>query len=179
MSQLTMARPYATAVFELAQSEKALPLWSEMLGLAADITRDPAFIEAIKDPRFSKHLLADIMCDVGGKQFSPSMQQFIATLANFRRLGLLAEVHFLYEALRAKAEERVHVVITSAQPLDKAFQQQFIEALKKRLHRDVDLECVTDHNILGGAIIRANDLVIDGSVRGRLAKMGDAMGIIA
>lgn len=177
MSQLTIARPYAKAVFELAFSDKALPLWSEMLALAADIASDPVIIEALKNPRYDNQSLAALFMGVGGEKFSPQMQRFLEVLADFKRLSILPEVHQLYEELRARAEQRITVEITSAEPMDTAFQHSFEDALKKRLNCDVVLENITDHSILGGAIIRANDMVIDGSVRGRLAKLGDAMGI--
>lgn len=177
MSQLTMARPYAKAVFELARDEKALPLWSEMLAIAADIAVDPAVVDVIKDPRCDKAQLTQLFLGVGQHVFSPVMQQFIQVLVTFKRLNILPEIYLLYEELRAKAEQRVNVEITSAQPLEMLFQNQFIEALKKRLHCDVTLECVTDKTILGGAIIRANDMVIDGSIRGRLAKLGESIGL--
>lgn len=177
MFQLTMARPYAKAAFELAQSEQALPQWSEMLALGAVIASDPIIIDAIKDPAYDKAALVEWFLAVGKDKFSPHMQQFIQILANFNRLSILPEIQLLYEGLRAHAEKRVYVEVTAAKPLELPFQEKFVAALKRRLDRDVVLACETDPNLLGGAIIRADDLVLDGSIRGRLAKLGDEIGI--
>lgn len=177
MFQLTMARPYAKAAFEIAQSEQALAQWSEMLSLGAVIATDPVIIDAIKDPEYSKNDLVEWFNAVGKDQFSEHMKAFIQVLANFSRLSILPQIQVLFEALRAKAEKRVNVEVTSARPLELDFQEKFADALKKRLRCDVVLACETNPKILGGAIIRANDLVIDGSIRGRLTKLGDEIGI--
>lgn len=177
MFQLTMARPYAKAAFELAQSDDALPQWSEMLALGAAIASDPVIIDAMKDPEYKKKDLVDWFADVGKELFTAEMKQFVEILANFNRLSILPEIQALYEELRAQAEKRVNVGLTSAKPLEMPFKEKFIEALKKRLRCDVVLACETDPKILGGAIVRANDLVIDGSIRGRLVKLGDEIGI--
>ncbi|MGE3319346.1 MAG: F0F1 ATP synthase subunit delta [Candidatus Berkiella sp.] len=173
----TFARPYAKAAFELALAEHAFPKWSEMLALAAMIANDKQFRSLAKNPRVSAKELVALFEMVGQDSFSDEMKSFVRILAKFKRLMLLPEIASLYEEMRALAERVVNVELISAQPLNEKDQERFIQVLKKRMNCDVALECQVDQSILGGAIVRAGDLVIDGSIRGRLAKLGDAVGI--
>lgn len=173
----TFARPYAKAAFELAQSENAFAKWSEMLKLAAMIASDKQFHSLAKDPRFSTNELVELFDSIGKDNFTSEMQSFIRILGKFKRLALLPEIELVFEEMRALAERVVNVELISAQPLNDKDQERFVTVLKKRMNCNIALECQVDKNILGGAIIRAGDLVIDGSIRGRLAKLGDAVGI--
>src|SRR5690606_37690438 len=76
-----------------------------------------------------------------------------------------------FEALRAEAESRVDVEITSAAAIDKAQQDRLVAAIGKRLAREVAVEWKTDPALIAGAVIRAGDMVIDGSVRGELERL--------
>lgn len=172
-----VARPYAKAVFEIAYAEKAFPQWSEMLALAACIAKDKRIVSLMKNPEFSTQDCIALFLDLGKDNFSPEMQNFLQTLGKFKRLNVLPEISSLYEEMRAKAERMVNVELTSAFPLDSESQARFVNVLKARMNCDITLECKTDKSILGGAIIRAGDLIIDGSIRGRLAKLSDAVGL--
>lgn len=171
------ARPYAKAVFELAQQENAFLKWSEMLNFAASIADDKWVRSLMKDPNFSSNELILLFMDLGKEVFTPQMQNFIRTLAKFKRLNVLPQIADLYEQMRAKAESVVKVKLISAIPIDDTYKQRFSNALRARLNCDIELQCTIDENILGGAAIQVGDLVIDGSVRGRLAKLSEAVGI--
>jgi len=173
----TFARPYAKAIFELAQEENTFAKWSEMLHRAAMIASDEQFHSLEKDPRFSTLELVALFDSIGKDINSDEMKSFIRILGKFERLALLPEIVLLYEEMRAFAERVVNVEIISAQPLNDKDQERFAQVLKKRMNCNISLDCQVDNSILGGAIIRAGDLVIDGSIRGRLVKLGDAVGI--
>ena len=96
-------------------------------------------------------------------------------LADNRRLGLLPDIAALFEIQRRVAEGRVQAELTTAFPASEAQQAQIIESLRRRLGREIELTCRTDAALLGGAVIRAGDLVIDGSVRGKLERLGTAL----
>lgn len=178
MSQnVTFARPYAKAVFELAQKEKDFAKWSDMLMLASTIAQDPRVAACMKNPKFSRTDVFDLFLAIGKENFSTQMQGFLHLLGSFKRLSLLPSIAELYEQMRAQAEKLITIEFVSAYPIEEPERQRFIDILQKRMNRNVTLECITDKNILGGAIIRAGDLVIDGSIRGRLAKLGDAVGL--
>lgn len=177
-TERTFARPYAEAAFELAQREHALPQWSDMLALASDIAANSLLQSLMKDPNFTVDQLVALFLEVGEKTFSPSMQAFIKLLGEFKRLEFLPEIAAMYEEEKARSEHVVKVELTSAFPLDQSEQNDFAKKLKERMHCNILLTCATDKNIIGGAIIRAGDMVIDGSIRGRLNKLADSVGVL-
>lgn len=174
----TIARPYAKAAFELAVSESSLAKWSEMLALASGIAADPQLLGLMRNPNFSLDERTDLFLAIGEGSFSPQMQTFIRLLGRSKRLQLLPEIAVMYEEMKARAEQVVVVKLTSAFALDQTEQRDFSEKLKQRMHCNIVLECATDKSIIGGAIIRAGDMVIDGSIRGRLNKLADSVGIL-
>ncbi len=172
--RITIARPYAKAVFKLAYSQKRLPQWSEVLGIAASVVADPRVGALLHNPAVSADQLVSLVTDVGGARLDEQARNLIATLAANRRLAYLPEIAARYEQLRADAERTVEVTVTSAVELSAAQRTHYAEALAKRLGREVRLSCHTDPGLLGGAIVRADDLVIDGSVRAGLAQLATA-----
>lgn len=171
----TVARPYAQAVFELAQQAKQLPRWSEMLRLAASIVSDARVANLIGNPRVSKGQLSELLIGIGGDQFDQDAQNFLRLLVENDRLDVLTEIAALYEQYRADAERTVEAHMTSAFPVDETQKSQVAAMLKKRLGREVTVSADVDPALVGGAIIRAGDLVIDGTVLGQLAKLEVAL----
>jgi len=172
---LTLARPYARAIFDLAQDEKNLAKWSDVVGLLAMIVSDAAMAAAISNPGIAKEKLASAVVAIGGDVFDEKAQNLVKLLVENGRLNLVPAMAELYEGYRAEAESTVQVEVTAATKLNKEEQQQLATALKKRLGRDVDVSCSVDKSLLGGAIIRAGDLVIDGSVSSQMSKLANAL----
>lgn len=167
----TIARPYAQAVFKLAQSQQALDAWSDMLGLAAVVATDPEMQHIVDSPRFTETQLAELFIDVCGDKLTEEGRNFIKLLAENRRLAALPEIYNLFQSLKSEAEGAIQAQLITARPATDAQKQTILEALKKRFNREVELECKTDESLVGGAVIRAGDLVIDGSVRGKLGRL--------
>ncbi|MGB5472538.1 MAG: F0F1 ATP synthase subunit delta [Gammaproteobacteria bacterium] len=172
---LTVARPYAQAAFLFASEHQVLRDWSDRLALLAAIAADPAMRVLIDNPRLTEKQLADLIVDIGGDRLDEKCANFVRALADNRRLALLPDIAALFEIERRKAEGRVQAELTTAYPASEAQQALIIESLRKRLGREVELTCKTDAALLGGAVIRAGDLVIDGSVRGKLQRLGTAL----
>ncbi len=170
-----VARPYARAIFEMAEAEAAFPQWSEMLELAAAITQHTDVMLLLGSPRITKLQMAEFFIDVAGERFSPTMRNFIHLLAENRRLNVLPDIAARYEILRMRAEGVVEASMVSAFPIEAAQREQVIGALKSRLGRDIRLQCSVDPALLGGAVIRAGDLVVDGSVTGKLKRLASAI----
>ncbi|MBE0510244.1 MAG: F0F1 ATP synthase subunit delta [Chromatiales bacterium] len=171
----TIARPYAQAIFSLAQEKGELAKWSEMLQFAAAVAADAEMIALIKSPVIDNAQLTQIFIDICGDRLNDDGQNTIRVLAGNDRLALLPEVAALYEVERAAVEGTIVAEVISAVALTEAQMQGIIAALSKRLGRGVTLECKTDESMLGGAVIRAGDMVIDGSVTGKLIKLSHAM----
>ncbi len=172
--RITIARPYAKAVFKLAHEQQRLAQWSEALQVAATVVADPRVKALLGNPAVSADALVGLVTEVGGKSLDEQARNFLATLAANRRLGFLPEIAARYEQLRADAERTVEVTVTSAIELSAAQKDQYTKALAKRLGREVHLSCTTDPSLLGGAVVRADDLVIDGSVRAGLTQLAAA-----
>ena len=172
---ITVARPYAQAAFMFANSRQVLGEWSDMLELLAAIVRDNELRRLIDSPRITESQLADLVIRVAGDHIDEKCANFVRVLAENRRLALLPEITALFQIQRRNAEGRIKAEMISAFPASKEQQARIVESLRKRLGRDVELTCVTDESLLGGAIIRAGDLVIDGSVRGKLERLGTAL----
>ncbi|MEQ6340083.1 MAG: F0F1 ATP synthase subunit delta [Gammaproteobacteria bacterium] len=171
----TVARPYAQAIFDLAHSQGALHEWSDSLQLVAAITADIRVQRLIANPRVRGDRLQSLLLDIGGARLTPGVQNLIKVLIVNHRLVLLPEIAALYEFYRAEAERTMQAEVVSAFPVSEEQQKNIAAALKKRLGRDVSLTCKVDSDLLGGAIIRAGDLVIDGSVKGQLVKLSGAL----
>ena len=172
---ITVARPYAQAAFMSANAKQALKDWSDMLSLMAAIADDAAMHDLIDSPHLTETQLADLFIEVAGDNVNDSGANFIRILAENRRLALLPEIAALYEIQRRAAEGIVQAEMVTAFPATEAQQAGIVASLSKRLGRDIELSCSTDAGLLGGAIIRAGDLVIDGSIRGKLERLGSAL----
>ncbi|NOZ37653.1 MAG: F0F1 ATP synthase subunit delta [Gammaproteobacteria bacterium] len=171
----TVARPYAQAAFDLAQENNDLATWSEMLQLCAMIVTDEQLSELIGHPDVSKEALVELILKVAGDRLNTVGRNFIRVLANNGRLNVLSEIASLYEQHRAEAERRIDAEVISAFPLSDAQQLALVESLKKRLGREIRLTASIDESLIGGAIVRAGDLVIDGSVSGHLNKLAQTL----
>ena len=167
----TVARPYAQAVFALAQEQSDLKGWSDTLQLLAQIVSDAEMAAMLDNPKVTVEQTTDVITAVCGDNINESGKNLVKVLAENDRLELLPEISTLYEVERASVEGTVNAVVTSATELNDAQKQKIADALKSRLGRDVSLECDIDESLLGGAIIRAGDVVIDGSVIGKLNKL--------
>lgn len=171
----TIARPYAQAAFDLAQEKGELKKWSEMLQLVAAITSDALMQDMISNPSIEREKVIDIIFGVCADKLNDSGKNFIKVLAENGRLNVVSEIAERYEQHRAEAEKTVEAEVTSAFPLSDSQIQQVTDALKKRLGREVNLVTKIDSSIVGGAVIRAGDMVIDGSVSGQLEKLATTL----
>jgi F-type H+-transporting ATPase subunit delta len=170
----TLARPYAKAAFELAQEGRTLEAWSEVLATLSALSADASVKEMFTSPKASPALRATVLLELAakaGEKLDQQAKNFVSLLAENRRLGLLPEIAADFERLRAEAENTLDVELRAAMPVGAAEQKLISEALHKKLGRTITLKYVEDKTLIGGAVLRAGDLVIDGSVRERLSRL--------
>lgn len=167
----TIARPYAIAAFEYATAHNAIPAWETALDAAAQLSQDAAVQQLLSKPNITLKQITDFYGEVLAKVLNTEITNFIHLLAEYDRLAALPEIAALFKAYRAAQEKKLTVHVTSATPLDEKYRQKLVDALTKRLQRQVSLECDVDAGLLAGAVITAGDTVIDGSVRGKLNRM--------
>ena len=171
----TVARPYTKAAFEFANEQGALDKWSAMLNVAATAAADSKVARVLGNPSLSSEQKAQVLISVCDEYLDDSGKNLINLLAENDRLALLPEISKQFEQLKAAKEQSVDIDVTTAYELDEQQQQKLTQALSAKLGREVRMTSTVDQQILGGVVIRANDLVIDGSVRARLAKLAEAL----
>lgn len=167
----TIARPYARAAFEQARQARRLEPWSEALGVAAAVVADPRVAALLGNPRVTPDELAQLVSSIAGVKLGTEGGNFVRTLAANRRLGVLPQIAARFDELKDAAEGVADVTVTSAAPLDAGQRKALSTALEKRLKRTVRLHCATDPDLIGGAVVKSGDLVIDGSLRTRLERI--------
>lgn len=176
MSELTtIARPYARAAFDIAQANSEQQQWTEMLAVMAAVAYDPTMRALLDSPRLSQQQTADLFISVCEEQINERAKNFIKLLAENDRITLLPEIAALYQHYRADAEGTVDAEVISASDINESQLTSIAASLTQRLGKKVRLTSRIDEALIGGAVIRAGDLVIDGSVRGRLNKLSTAL----
>jgi F-type H+-transporting ATPase subunit delta len=167
----TIARPYAKAAFQEAKAAKSLAQWSETLRAAATAVSDSRVHELLGNPSVEGEELAQFVMGVSGPALDEQGQNFFRLLAENHRLAYLPEISTLFDEFKDEEERVVDVTVTSAAPIDAAQQQALSKALERKLKRTVRLHCATDSKLIGGAVLRAGDTVIDGSLLSRLKRI--------
>jgi len=171
----TIARPYAEAAFEVAQEKKALGDWADALGTLAAIVEDPQISEQVGNPNVSGETLRDLIFGVAGEGLSKEMQGLVRLLAANKRLVLLPDIARLFDQMKTVAEGLRRVEIRSAYDVSAAEQQALTTTLKAHFGSEVELSVEQDASLIGGIVIRAGDVVIDGSVRGKLDQLSNEL----
>jgi F-type H+-transporting ATPase subunit delta len=180
----TIARPYAQAVFEVATDAGDLASWSEALEAAGALLADGRVAKFLGRPSLTDEqrleFLRGLFASVGksGALLAGSDDKgsnFLKLLLEYGRVNVLPEIAEHFDALKADAENTVDVVVTSATELSDDQRKAIATALKARLGREIRLETEIDENLIGGAVIRAGDVVIDGSLRSRLESLSNAL----
>lgn len=166
-----VARPYASAIFELAQAENNLSAWSEKLYFASEVIKSSEIRAIIQNPSITKERKLELLLSILAENVDTSFQNLLHLLIDNRRLFALPAIYTIYEEYRAEAEKTTKVEVVTAYTMT----NEQIEVLKQKLstkfNTDIELDIYIDASILGGAIIRSGDMVIDGSVRGKLEHM--------
>ena len=180
----TIARPYARAAFEFAGEHKDLASWSEALDVAKDVLADGQVAKFLANPTLSDEqklgFLTDVFQSADSKQSvlgggNDQGTNFLKLLLEYGRVSVLPEIAEHFDALKAAVENTVDVTVTSAAKMSAAQEKTVVAALEERLGRSINLTTEIDENLIGGAVIRAGDVVIDGSLRARLQGLANAL----
>ncbi|MDX9989890.1 F0F1 ATP synthase subunit delta [Thiothrix unzii] len=176
MSDLTTAaRPYARAVFEMAQEAGKLTEWSAQLAAMSAVVAAEGSSALLAHPRMTKEQKATVFGEIAGDALDEQGRNLLKALAEHDRFVLLPEISTIFEQMKAEAEGAIEAEIISAQEMSDDQQQTIAAALQKRLGREIKLVTKVDPTLRGGAIVRAGDLVIDGSIQSRLKDMKAAL----
>ena len=180
----TLARPYARAAFDVARADDAMGPWSEALNVAAALLADGEAARFLASPQLTDAQRLEFLAGlVGAAGASTSVldgsnahgTNFLKLLIEYDRVAVLPEIAEHFDALKAEVENTVDVTVTAAVALSPEQERQIAAALEERLKRSVRLTTATDESLIGGAVIRAGDVVIDGSLRARLEGLANAL----
>jgi F-type H+-transporting ATPase subunit delta len=170
----TIARPYAKAAFDFAIEKNAVDSWAEMLNFAAMVSENET-IKPLLSGALASNKLAELFINVCGEQVNEQAQNLLKVMAENGRLEALPAVSQLFVGLRNEWAKEVEASVVSATELTVEQQQEISVSLEKRLTRKIKLNCSTDASLIAGVIITAGDLVIDGSVRGKISRLSDTL----
>jgi F-type H+-transporting ATPase subunit delta len=171
----TLARPYANAVFAVAKGDSTLERWSRMFAYLTTAAADPRVKSLLDSPEVGDEQKALRLAEICGDELNDRARKFVQVLAQNKRLDIIAEIQGQFEALRAAEEQTLDVEVISAYPLSDAESANLRRALAEKYAKEVNLTSVVDSSLIGGAIIRAGDTVIDGSLRGKLNKLAETL----
>ncbi len=169
----TIARPYAQAAFAQAMEESRLKQWSKMLEILSIAVSDPRMRSLINSPRTGRERLLQLTLDICGTGLSKTEQNFIRVLIDAKRLAVAAEIFSLFRDKRDAAEGIAEINVITAYPLADDQRIKISEALAEKLNRTIEVVSEVDKSLIGGAVIRAGDSVIDASIKGRLQELNN------
>lgn len=177
---LTIARPYAQAAFDVAQAAGAVSEWKRSLELLAGIVSDPDMRRVVNSPGLSRNRIAELVSAVSaaaGQSLSPQLQNFVKVLLDAGRLNLMPEIAHGFAGHHANLEQVAEVQVTSAFPLDDATRVRIEQSMRGRLGKEVRLAVAIDEALIGGAKVKVGDVVFDASLRGGLSQLANVFNI--
>lgn len=179
---LTVARPYAKALFDQAVIDDRLEQWSVVLQGLTLVSTDSRMTVLYGDPKITNDVMKELVYDVlkDGAQdavagLSDKLKNFLSLLLEEKRLPISRDIDFLYHKLVADYKKIVEIDVVSAMPLDDAQQAAFYQSLEKRFASKVSIEFLEDKSLIGGALIRSGNWVLDGSIRGKIARLDEIL----
>ena len=174
MEMKTIARPYAKAAFDFAVEKNAVEHWLSMLTFAAEVARNDAMTHILSSD-LNAEKMAEVFLAVCGEQLDEQGQNLMKVMAANGRLSVLPAVVQEFVLMKAELDREVEAEVVSAAKLTKQQVAKIQASLEKRLGRKVKLNCSVDNSLMAGLIIKAGDMVIDGSVRGRLSRLAETL----
>ena len=173
--EAALARPYARAVFEFAKSQGDFQKWTDSLSLMAAVVSNDTMAGLLENPQLTRSGAGDLVIRACGEDISEGEKNLLNMLAENDRLAELPMIAALYQKFCDEAQGTVEADVISAQPLSDEQKNAIASALKQRLGRDVQLNCSVNEDLVGGAVIRAGDLVIDGSAVEHLRQLSGSL----
>jgi F-type H+-transporting ATPase subunit delta len=171
----TIARPYAEAVFRLADEGNALAAWSASLGEMAAVAGNADVQAVIANPNIGAQQLTDVFMSLCKDVTDKQARSMVELLVRNGRLEVLPEISQQFEELKDQREGVVEAHIVSAFPLDDAQKTSLVADLERKFKRKVSATVSVDNALIGGVRIMVGDEVIDGSVQAKLANMAVAL----
>jgi F-type H+-transporting ATPase subunit delta len=172
---ITVARPYAEAVYKLAIANDSLAQWSKMLQLAAAIAEDAQMKPLIGNPVISAKQLGELFLEIGRNKFNTEARNLVMLLTENKRVTVLSQISQLFEQLKAQHEGVLEARIVSAFALESKQLKKLIDVLEQKFKRKIEAQVSVDPELIGGIKVEVGDEILDASVRGKLEAMAVAL----
>jgi F-type H+-transporting ATPase subunit delta len=172
----TAARPYANAVYDIANQTSALDSWGDALANLATVVSDVQMSELLNNPEMGKQQKGDMLIQVLGDKLDEQQQNLVKLMAENGRLSIMPDVRDQFEVARAKAENKVEAEVVSAFELTAQQTDELVNTLKNKLGCDVTLTTTVDESLIGGVVIKAGDTIIDASMKSQLDSLALSLG---
>lgn len=169
---VTAARPYAKAIFELAKKGANFDVWSDRLKFLSAVVADESVASVLDQPNSTASDRAAMIEKIAGDRLDGEAVNTVRLLAENGRLGLMGSIATLYDEYRSEDEGTLEATVVSAQALDDTYRDKLAQSLERKFNKKINIVNTIDESLIGGAIIRAGDVVIDGSVKGKLSQLG-------
>lgn len=176
IEKLTQARPYAKAIFNVAKSTGRFTEWGHTLKILAEISAHSEVQRILRDSTMTEESIAKLFLDIFPGSLNEEEKNLLQLLAHKRRLSLLPEIANAFDKFCEEAEKILPVSLQSVTPLTENQKQAFSKVLAKQFGKKIELDNQINPELLGGFWIKAGDIVIDGSILGRLEQLKTSMG---
>ncbi len=164
----TAARPYAKAVYDIANETGSLDSWSDALANLAAVVSDEQVSKLLSNPETGKQQKGELLIQIMADKLNEQQQNLVKLMAENGRLSIMPDVHDQFEVARAKAENKVEAEVVSAFELTQQQTDELINTLKNKLGCEVTLTTTIDESLIGGVVIKAGDTIIDASMKSQL-----------
>ena len=171
---VTIARPYAEAIYRVAQESGAQGIWSQRLEKLALIAQNGDMASVMGNPQLSAEQVANAIIAVCNDN-DAVLGNFVRTLAENRRLALLPEISRLFDLAKSQEEGIKEAVVHSAFPIDDTQVKALVQELEARFGTKLTARVEIDASLIGGVRVTVGDQVLDASVRGKLDAMAVAL----
>ena len=172
----TAARPYANAVYDIANETGTQDSWSDALANLANVVNDAQMSEMLGDPETGKQQKGELVIQVLGDKLNEQQQNLVKLMAENGRLSIMFDVQQQFEVARAKAENKVEAEVVSAFELTAEQTDELVNTLKNKLGCDITLTTTVDESLIGGVVIKAGDTIIDASMKSQLDSLALSLG---
>ncbi len=172
----TAARPYANAVYDIANETATLGSWSDALANLANVVNDAQMSELLNNPEMGKEQKGELLIKVLADKLNEQQQNLVKLMAENGRLVIMQDVQEQFEVTRAKAENKVEAEVVSAFELSAQQTDELINTLKNKLGCDITLTTTVDESLIGGVVIKAGDTIIDASMKSQLDSLALSLG---
>ncbi len=174
--KMTIARPYAKAVFECATESQKTAEWTQALWVLSAVVKDHQVNALLREDTISMQEIVEFFLAVCKSSLGKPLHNFIILLVQIKRLEILPEIELLYKKMQLDSENKIEVYFEAAVPLDKGQEEAYQKTLEKYFARKVTMACSINTSLLGGFLAKAGNFEIDGSIRGSLTNLKMAMG---